>query len=559
MSISAWRKPILHRIARGGSREALMLAFAAAQLGCTAEVASEESTGSVASATNGTINFDDGSCRPFGTTIIETNLQAALTLARRQLDDPLMAGCMENAFLALNRHSFAERFLAEMRSPVKTVVRCEDLLSHTGRAMQVPAQPWPTNLPPGTTEYVEADLGFAAGSSTGDIAAVFLHELAHTKGFIHPNEPQDNSPTLGFTNSPDYQRSVPEQFLACSRNMSAGLAVPNGFRRDLIGPSTTLAPVGGGGGEGYERLCPVGVGTGLLMRASTVIDGVGLKCGFFETQMAGGGNTSILNPNCLSSERLVGVMGSADSNGVTSLGCLCASTTSIQAGTRNESDLRLRGLLGAPNGTSSAFRRWCPAGMVVRGLRGRAGASVNRLEVDCVRLNNVDAVNQQTLAQVGGNGGQSDLHKCAGSSAMTALYFQAGWDVDRLGAECSLIAKSAAGTESIVPGSEHRILVPAEGGLGGKVGREACPAGTALVGMDVWWTSGFAINGVRGYCANVTDWASGIRLPTAMAGVAGRQVASLHHRFCDTGQFITGWTIRSGNLVDAITPICRNF
>jgi hypothetical protein len=548
---------MLHRIARGSS-EASLLAFAAAQLGCTAEVgfdpsANEGPTASVASATNGNIHFDNASCRPFGVTFLETNLQAGLTLARQQLDDPLMAGCMENAFLALNHHSFAERFLPQMRAPVNTVVRCDDLTQVNSSMWVYPRAEWPSDLPAGTTEYVVADFGFAGSASTTDIAAVFLHEVAHTKDFIHPNQPNDNSPTLNFRQSPDYQRSVPEQFLACSRNMSAGFAVPNGFRRDLIAHSTTLAPVGGAGGQGFERLCQIG--TGLRIQATDVINAVGLNCSSFSTPMAGGpGGMPVQNSNCLSSERLVGVQGSAD-NVLTSLGALCASTTSIQMGRRNESDLRLRDLRG--NSTGTAFRRWCPAGMIVSGLRGNAGALVDRLEVDCVSLNNFTPVTQEHLAQVGGNGGTSHFHKCAGFSAMTALHFQSGWDVDRLGGECSVIAKNCPTcTEST--SSEHMILVPSQGGFGGAVGRAECPPGAALVGLDLWWTAPFAINGVRGQCANVTDWHAGnpFMTPTARAG---RDVATLHQRRCRQGFFLTGWNIRSSGLVDAVSPICRNF
>jgi hypothetical protein len=199
-----------HRIF-SGSKGALLLALAAAPLGCSDGFdpsTRDEPVASVASATTGFITFDNASCRPFGTNILENNLRTGLALARFQLDNPLLTACMENAFLALNNHSYAERFLARMRDPVNTVVRCEDL-SHVESAMWAPPrEEWPADLPAGTEEFVLADFGFAAGGTPAGIAALFLHEVSHNKGFGHPNQEHDSS-ALDFRDAAEHRSAFP--------------------------------------------------------------------------------------------------------------------------------------------------------------------------------------------------------------------------------------------------------------------------------------------------------------------------------------------------------------
>ena len=89
--------------------------------------------------------------------------------------------------------------------------------------------------------------------------------------------------------------------------------------------------------------------------------------------------------------------------------------------------------------TGTAFSRLCPAGSAVSGLRGRSGADVDAIEVECRPLGAKAVLtgDPSYLAAVGGTGGLvRDAYRCATNNAAFSLYGRSGTTMRGLGLRC---------------------------------------------------------------------------------------------------------------------------
>jgi hypothetical protein len=498
--------------------------------------------------------FDDGSCIEADNIIIP-RIRAAFTEARRTLTSPLMDSCLMNAWGAYSSSGFAERLLSEARDNVPLIARCDSGLQFDA-------------FTPGGNLIVFNQISVLI-NNVNTIASWVLHEVGHMKGFGHPNKapsvPDNDNPDpspFRFFLSPEFRQSFNEQLVACSLAISNGhpRPIPAGGRRDDLFPGTTLAAVGGAGGDGFEQVCDAV--TGLRGRSGALIDAIGPSCIFTPApplagSQVGGGPFTL---NCQPDELLVGVQGVANADTLVGIGPMCEKTLSVRQGRRTEADIIFRGFRGGTAGT--LFRRWCPPRMYVNALRGRAGSLVDRFEVDCANISSTGTlspfVSETTMPQVGGNGGRVKIQKCAGQSVVTGFHLQAdASSVVRLGGECSGLTKACSTCDETLSNVKHLLL--AEGGNEGKVGWASCPVGSALIGFSAQVANGL-VKGLVGRCVPATAWAgTGPRPALTFTTSFLRGADPITITECPRGSFVTGWQSRTGAKVDALSLRCRNF
>jgi hypothetical protein len=184
---------------------------------------------------------------------------------------------------------------------------------------------------------------------------------------------------------------------------------------------------------------------------------------------------------------------------------------------------------------------------------------VDRLEIECQQLSRLETVSERNLAPAGGGGGTRTREKCAGRSALIALTYHVGSRVDRLGGICAEVSTSS-GVDTV--GSVFHYM-QAHGGTGGKVDQDTAPAncgaGGVLVGLQV--RAGAQIDAIGGQCAPAGTWSdpNNAFVPVNMPMRGGGGGSLLPPRTCPRGEFLVGWEIGSGTVVDSVQPICRNF
>jgi hypothetical protein len=539
------RKPVLRPIRS-------FLSLAALALGCAelpGQLPGDESgVSSQALPLNGQVVFVDSSCN-FG--IRADKVRTAMRIAGEHLRTPVMEECLRQAIISYTEFGYPEDILSRMRADMPTHVNCANI----GGAQA-----------PGDISDERITLGndFIDNNNEQVMASVILHEIAHNKGYHHPT-PANVPPNWPLNLDPeDNKHSVPEHLRVCSHSIStSGFPTPNGLRRGDLPMETTLAPTGRNGGAPFQINCPAGQKAfGLQLRDDDrVVTAVGLSCrpvaggDLTDTVMAGGGDPQTHTFNdCFEGEVLVGIHGRA---GVLNdaAGPICARVTDVRAGIPTVfRDAQQGGSGGAPTD------RLCPLGMVVRAIKGKAGVFVDRLEVECQQLDRTESVAERDLEPVGGSGGSATREKCPGRSALVALNFQTGARVDRLGGTCNRIETSGT-TDNIFGDPIH---MPGHGGTGGILGQQNARCGGAfsrsvLVGLQIRADSSTLI-AVGGRCADAAGWSNPSNNITPVdLPMNGGSGGTLRTPTCPRGEFMIGWTIRAGNLVDQVRPICRDF
>jgi hypothetical protein len=526
-------------------------AICATLAGCGAESGYADdsnagSTGATRAALNGAVKYIDSSCDAHRTAIDEVFRIAADNLWRPEMEECLQSGV----------HSATTRFpeytLAELRFDVMTKVTCEDLGD-----LIVAQAPLGIGV---ANERVTINPRYLRLWSRQGVADAVIHEVSHNKGYTHAAT-ENSSPSLTATGAFEYKHTVPEQARQCSRSINNGESPvrPHGPPRRAMGTEATLAPVGLLGGAPYQIPCALPA-AGLQVRSADLIDAIGLNClGFVQprepTPMAGGPAGSYSTLDCATGEVLVGVHGAAE-NYLMGIGALCASQSSVLANRRTAADVREVGWRGVLGGFT--FRRWCPAGMVVSGIRGKAGALVDRLEVECRRLNPWSFAVDNQRPWAGGTGGTLVVEKCAGRSALTGLSAQSGDLVDRLGGLCAPVSTACASGVCRESVSDTKHMLPAYGGWGGQVAEQTCASGSAIVGLFA--RAGDLLDAVLPVCANAQRWSGPESETAVLLSWIGGGGGSLTARMCPKGQFMTGWQIRADDqTVHGIGPICRDF
>jgi hypothetical protein len=488
---------------------------------------------------------NDADCTPYLDTIDEAMETAAAYLANANFGE-----CLENAIASYTEPYFPEIVIRQMRQSLRTEIACDDLPSGVlGQAS--------LNIP---NEKVTLDLQHLAQSTNEGITSTILHEVSHNKNYDHASA-ATSTDELDYDDAFEYEYTVTRQIQRCFNELYANDVTPdpNGGRRDGRPHETRLAPSGWSGGFAFERKCPTGqLGTGLKVNSGDLIDAIGLTCRIpggstlSETTLAGGpgGNPSTLR--CGVGQVLIGVWGRAAEYN-TWIGPVCAREADVRAGAVSS----ISELWGVGGSGGYEYHRRCPDGMAVRAIQGKVSQFVDKLEVSCQRLDDVETVSEVSLATVGGSGGTTTLEKCVGRAGMTGLTYQVGARVDRIGGMCERVTTTCttAGCTDTIDDGE--FLLPARGGHDGHVAQDQCPDHQVLVGLDVW--SGTEIDAVRGYCAPDAAWSLGsaTRTPMVKRGGSGGNLSQLR---CLGGQMMVGWKVRHTDArVVGLTPICRNF
>lgn len=485
--------------------------------------------GVASSGLNGTVRFPDSSCSASQ----QTTIRNAMAIAYTNVNDARMTSCMRNAIISFY-DAFPEQVVSDVRQNMPTDIYCADLAP--GVNAQAPA--------PFSTERLTLDYDFLANTDDR-IASVILHEVAHNKGYIHPNNEGQQ----------EYSYTVNEQIEACSLSISSGASTarPNGPRLDSLAPETKLAPIGHTGGSAYAIACFGGkVSKGIYGQSGSLVDSAGLLCGPVgsaangSTTHVGGAGGNAFTQSCGADEVLVGIQGLADQY-VTSIGAVCAKEADVRA---NIATTRSISATGGTTGT--AYTRRCPTGMFVRKISGKSSDFVDRMEIGCQRLDRYEELDLSYPARVGTATGPLTWEDCAGRAALVGLTYEAdASSVIRLGGSCAIVSGNSVGS------AVHQM--PAHGPLlnGPTTGEQSCAAGSVLVGLR--FRAQTAIDAVGGICANASAWRSGTGTTTNL-GLIGAASGTVVSRTCPVGQFLTGWLIaESDSDVASVQPICRQF
>jgi hypothetical protein len=512
------------------------------------------------SALNGAIDFGSPSTCNASRRL---RIQEAAGIALGQVagsNRSAMLRCLNEAGLSRHSDGFPEEILAQMSEDKITHVKCLDI-SGNGSA------------PPGSaTETLTLDTAFvdAACAVGGNcwpenvdvhrIASVLLHEVSHNKGYRHPN-------LSAHGPADEYQYSVPEQIEKCSLSISAGrhfvggrapVPLPNGGVRQAAENRVELHRVGRDGGQpfGIDSCQPAGFARGLGLRSEARIDQLSLRCvdddglgGVISTPARGGTGGNPGNSDCPAGSLMVGVHGRAGA-GIDALGAVCATSAQIAAGSASTSpQVQKGGSGGLP------FERLCPTGMAVKAVAGRSATRVDQLSFICQDVSNGTNPALAFAATAGVPAGLRFHERCP-TGALVGLFGQSGTVIDRIGGMCREVVRSDSsvdlGATDIYPLSGH-------GGLGGENwAGDTCPTGSALIGLR--YRAGSRIDQVTGVCQNVAARAAGLpaselSLPTRGGGGGIPGTA-----FCAARKFVVGWDIsESDGRVNSIRPLCSDF
>jgi hypothetical protein len=472
----------------------------------------------------------------------------AVRMANDAVRDPRMLQCLKSAILSYTE-SFPEVILDQLKLDVVggTNVSCRDLGGAWGQGTIGIAN-----------EIITLDTQFLHDYDPDVIAPVIVHEVLHNRGYQHPQN--NGSSQLDYDEALEYDYTVNEQAEACAAwiigNPYSSVPEPNGPRREQFTSETRLAPTGWAGGtQSFSTRCPSGmVASGLSGRAHTYVDAVGLVC----KNANGTGATQTLTPRggsggdpytlqCGTNEILIGTYGKAASVN-DRVGAICALASDVAAGTDTVG--HGHGHAGGDGGHDVTRR--CPARMAVTGIKGKYGNVIDRMELECRKVDDLDTIVEQRLAYYGDTHPNTETRElCNGRAALTGFTMHAGDRIDRLGGKCSSILNDGTSVSSF----EYQL--PAWGGTGGYVYEQDCASGEVVVGADIYWDSN-GVNGIQPKCSTPTNWING-GASTRRGTFRGRAVGSFGSPSCARPGFVIGWEISTGTIVDGIRPICRTF
>lgn len=456
--------------------------------------------------------------------------QAKLARAANILSDRIyrnggrdMRACLSDAFISNpDRGVSAEEIWQQLTTPGRTVIECTDSLTEECAGKHEWAGCASIGIG-GERLSIANHYLLDPNVSEAELAGVITHELMHNRGHRHSG--------LG---AEEYSLTVPEQARAC-----VARGEPNGARRSAIPGEADLAPAGRFGGVPFRIRCASNAfASGLVVGLGDQVESLGLECNLGADSSVVGNDqpARVARQRCAAGEVVVGVHGRSNEV-VTQLGAICAPATDLTA-------RRKLSTLGDDRGVS--FERVCPAGMAVRRIRGRSASLVDQVQLECHQYGSVDDHQAHAVdGWVGGTGGSEQLMRCSGKSAARALLGRYEARVDRLSLKC-------AGVGTGVP--EH--IVPFVGGNGATTQfRRQCASGERIVGLRV--RSGTVVDAVSPLCASASGWLAATASPYAVgwAGGDGGNYAELR---CPTREFLTGFGLRSGNVIDGLRIHCRD-
>lgn len=478
--------------------------------------------------------------------------------AREVLEDPAMLLCLTQHGISGDNGIMRERILARMLENKTTDIRCRSLDDNIGAKGSI-------DISGESVTFNTKHLNDA--TSDNQLLGYLLHEVAHNKGFNHPNiqTRSDNA---------EYEYTVPEQLAFCGMAIDAGDFVADyglGPVPDGKGPAhgelaraAQLAHVGGDGGSDFLSRCPNNkFARGISGAAGARIDRIALVCGTREgteadtrAEYGGTGGTSFLAV-CPTGSLVAGLVGYADSI-VNMLQPLCKTIAEVRNGGG--------GWLSFWNGsrTGDYFERICPKGMAVRRVNGRAGALVDNMVIECENLDNGTHQAIEWLPALGTASGTNFVEQCPAGTVMTQLTGSSDNNVARLGGICHEVNRFGTGAGDTphvrmkISGAQEPVL-EAHGSYAGSGWTTTCGnTSEALVGVGVN-LDGTNIQRIWGACAHAENW-SDERLAkpsTHSTRAYGRDRGSIVVRECPREYFLAGLeTYVDSSRVRQVEAIC---
>ncbi len=317
------------------------------------------------------------------------------------------------------------------------------------------------------------------------------------------------------------------------------------LRRALDGFASATALAGGGGGDPYSLRCPGGQAlVGLKVRAGWFIDQIRGICAVAdgsgsETQSAGGEGGSLATLRCNDGRVVTGVRGRSGAY-VDSLRIEC----SVQGG---QGDPRTTDAVGGSGGAEFGPMR-CPRDRIAIGLRGRASAYVDSLQLLCSsRLPDAQLAMPWVSRAVGGSGGVAAMLACSRDRVMVGVSVRSGAWLDSIAARC--VSVGANGRWSGTPQSTNRL-----GGNGGEPHLLDCNENEAVTAIS--GRAGGYIDRLALRCSALTD-ALHVADDSAFRGAVGGTGGAPFNRIeCPAKLAATGFALRTGAFVDQIKLVC---
>jgi hypothetical protein len=511
--------------------------------GCGAEGAGEaedESVGTASYAVNGT--YDIRNCTPAQA----LQAQIALESIRTMLNNGKLQACLLNGVFGAYHEptqvwphwvpGYPEPLLRRLRTD-PTILDCADGSTAVieGEEHVFISRGWFGAAPPFGNEQM--------ANLTGNIA----HELAHTKGY------SDAPLWIDPRGNPENPHIASEQMSGCAYAIHS--TATNDLQTKGVLRATDLAPTGEallvqagayGGGPNPQLQCPYNeFAVGLNGRASDNVDALGLQCSTTTLSPQGGPGGGVFSLRCGTGETLVGVHGRADVT-LQRIGPICGVTSQVNAGTLSDlgDDDGIGG--GDPN---HYFRRLCPAGHAVKGIRIRSGAIVDRIQLMCQRRNAPRSVVVRSTSRTSGTGGTSDrMETCPSRSAMYRLVtdFHPTHGVARLSGGCkpvSTTVQNGTVTVSAAPARLHVVQGVGNAAFQDGIDWTQDDCNGLLVGVSVQ-TDGW-MRRIRGRC--VTDpvrWSQ--QQSVTISNLSWRGTATdpgkpIETRDCNPGEFLVGF------------------
>lgn len=490
----------------------------------------------------------------------KSKLYNVLDFLNERLESPEFLQCMRSTYRTYAPHGVMVEDLIEMLKVRDTTIICRDG-GAPGSAGVPPlygdTQPNPDLAP----EIMSIETGYLMALPEEYVAATVVHEASHSLGFSHTGDASNDSIA--------YVAGTPVQLAKCMTHL-----LPDGRGRNATDGDNEMAPVGGRGAQPFSLRCPAGTTVQGVQgsTSSTAVNRLRLRCsdGTY-TAYAGtfADSTLTLDANCGDSNSMVGFAGYADSQ-VRQLIGKCAPNYQIAADADPPS-LANNTIGGGPVGTQ--FERYCPIGMAVVGVLGRAGTRIDQLRWQCEDIDGVRLANPVLAPGGFWRGAMSGTAKhgeCSGHGAIYGIYGHAGNEIVNLGAQCYSVDIDPNTDLPSIPNAPvdnpnlraRRHGFEYNGGESPPAFAQRCPDGMLMVGLRV--RSGARIDGIAGLCMKPETRASGSgaveRLP--MLGGGGGVYSELT---CPGRQFLTGlkvwadWTAAYNvKTVHGLQLVCRD-
>ena len=498
----------------------------------------EEPVGETSQALNGSLTTFE--CFPDEV----DKLEAALDVIGATLGTAEYLSCAKAAFINYERRDvMAEDMITLLRART-TKVRCvaPGTCGDDALACAVGAPRYPSTV----SEVMWIHTDTIESETPERLAAIMVHEAAHTTGFQHP----DDGDSLG------YPWSANVQMATCLLN-----GVPDGWSRDEKHGDNETAPVGGGGGQPFLLRCAAGSRVvGITASTSTFVNRIQLHCSNGTSTGTAGelkDSTQTTRHDCLQGKSLVSSYTVSDTM-VRYLITQCAADAELIA--ENPTPAKDSQVLGGAPTTGTFAIRSCPTGMAIVGAAGRAGARIDQLRWLCQDINGTPALaNPYTIGFRGTKTGNGKQEMCAGNGAIRGLYGHVAPEVNMLGAECMATRTDAAGDLGVIPESRHGLDF--NGDLDGSPFERPCPASMVVVGLHV--RSGARIDAIAPICSDAAHWAAGISpLVTVRPALAGATTGTESDLQCPNRSFVTGlrtWATEYDGTVTihGVEPFCR--